>query len=47
MLSDIILLKKGLAKKAMIVGLDGARWDYVKRFVDEGKLPNIAKLMSF
>lgn len=33
------------ASKAAVIGLDAARPDYVKKFVGEGKLPNIARLM--
>ncbi len=32
-------------RKAIVIGLDGARPDFIKKWVEEGKLPNIASLI--
>ena len=34
------------AKRAILIGLDGAGMDFVKRMADEGHIPNIARLIS-
>ena len=31
-------------KKTLFIGMDGATWDVIKPLIEEGKLPNIAKL---
>lgn len=33
-------------KKVLIIGLDGATWDLIKLWVDEGKLPTFRKLIE-
>lgn len=33
-------------KKIVVIGLDGSSWDLVKPLVDEGRLPNIKKMME-
>ncbi len=33
-------------KKVLVIGLDGATWDLIKPWVNEGKLPAFRKLMS-
>ena len=33
-------------KKVLVIGLDGATWDLLKPWADEGKLPTIKKLMD-
>jgi predicted AlkP superfamily phosphohydrolase/phosphomutase len=38
--------KNGKAKKAMIIGLDGMILPFVERFVKEGKMPNMKRLMK-
>jgi len=38
--------KNGKAKKAMIVGLDGMILPFVERFVKEGRMPNMKRLMK-
>jgi hypothetical protein len=34
------------AKKAIVVGFDGASMELVKRMVDEGHMPNVSKLIA-
>jgi len=37
---------KGIAKKALIIGLDGAIPALIERFVSEGHLPTFSKLIT-
>lgn len=37
---------KAAAGKVMIIGLDGAEWDLLKPMVEEGELPNFARIMD-
>ena len=39
--------KDNLDRKVIIIGLDGATFDLILPWVDEGKLPNIEKLIKF
>ena len=32
--------------RTLIVGLDGATWDLADRFIDEGRMPNLARLVK-
>ena len=32
--------------KVLVIGLDGATWDLIKPWAEEGKLPNIKRLMD-
>jgi len=32
--------------KVIVIGLDGATWDLIKPWADEGKLPTFKKLMK-
>ena len=36
----------GLTKKVIMIGLDGAIYDFVEKFSSEGKLPNLTKLVK-
>jgi len=40
--SDLTLINKG---KVFVIGLDGATFDLITPWTDEGKLPNLAKMM--
>ncbi len=35
-----------MLKKSLLIGLDGATWDLIKPWVEEGKLPTFRKLME-
>lgn len=41
-----MLRSKGLTDKLMILGIDGMDPRFTKRLLDEGKLPNIQKLVD-
>ena len=41
-----MLRNKGLTNKLMILGIDGMDPRFTKRLLDEGKLPNIQKLVD-
>lgn len=32
--------------KLLFLGLDGANWDFIEKFMDEGVLPNIASVVK-
>ncbi len=35
-----------LAQKVFIIGLDGATWDILKPMMDEGRMPNLARMVT-
>jgi predicted AlkP superfamily phosphohydrolase/phosphomutase len=37
--------RKELMRKLLIIGLDGATWTLLRPWIDEGKLPNLARLV--
>ncbi|MFA5994821.1 MAG: alkaline phosphatase family protein [Patescibacteria group bacterium] len=37
---------QNLKNKVVVIGLDGSSWDLVKPLVEQGKLPNIKKIMN-
>ena len=37
---------KGSGARTLIVGLDGATWDLADRFIAEGRMPNLARLVK-
>lgn len=39
-------MEAGLARRVWIIGLDGAGWPLIKRFMEEGKLPFLKSLME-
>ena len=41
-----MLRSKGLNDKLLLLGIDGMDPRFTKRLVDEGKLPNVKKLME-
>ena len=42
----IVLRSKGLTEKLLLLGIDGMDPRFTKRLVDEGKLPNVQKVME-
>ena len=36
----------GQGSRVLVLGLDGACWELIDRFVEEGRLPNIAALLT-
>jgi len=43
---DSMLRSKGLSEKVLLLGIDGMDPRFTKRLVDEGKMPNVKKLMD-
>lgn len=41
-----MLRRKGLTDKVLLLGVDGMDPRFTKRLVDEGKMPNVKKLMD-
>lgn len=41
-----MLRSKGLAEKMILLGIDGMDPRFTRKLVDEGKMPNVKKLMD-
>jgi predicted AlkP superfamily phosphohydrolase/phosphomutase len=39
-------MSRVLAKKIILIGFDGGNWPFLERFINEGRLPNLQKLME-
>jgi predicted AlkP superfamily phosphohydrolase/phosphomutase len=39
-------VQRMVGKKVVVIGLDGATWDLLKPWADQGELPTLKKLME-